>query len=288
MKKIYIFLLLMSATCNPIWAFTIESTRFHCEKDTTEINQLLSEGIKANLTTPNDYMVFFAEKLLGTPYVANTLESDREYLTINIDELDCMTFVETLLALTRAAMEKSPSWYCFASHLETIRYRSGKLNGYASRLHYASAWIVENTARGHLSEITKNIPRYETQIKSLKFMSAHRDLYPALANDSTYNEIKNFESGYSMHAFPFVNKNNLVKKDVIAELQDGDIVCLTTKIEGLDVSHFGIILFKGQKPHLLHASSDKKKTILDKYDLAESLRNNRNVTGIRVLRAKAY
>ena len=86
-------------------------------------------------------MSFFADKLLGTPYVAHTLEGDREYLSINVDQLDCTTFVETLAALTKAAKAKSPSWYAYASALESIRYHSGHIDGYASRLHYISAWI---------------------------------------------------------------------------------------------------------------------------------------------------
>lgn len=106
-------------------------------------------------------MSFFADKLLGTPYVAHTLEGDREYLSINVDQLDCTTFVETLAALTKAAKAKSPSWYAYASALESIRYHSGHIDGYASRLHYISAWIIENANRGNFTEITSSLPHSE-------------------------------------------------------------------------------------------------------------------------------
>ena len=286
MKRIYLLISAIFALSLNGYAFTIESTRFHCPNDTTEINTMLRECKSAGLSTPNQYMGYFADKLIGTPYVAHTLEGDKEYLTINIDELDCTTFVETLIALTRSASENMPSWYTYASNLEKIRYHDGTLNGYASRLHYISAWITENTARGYLTEVTASIPRAESQIKSLYYMSAHRDQYKSLSNDSIYNEIKNTESGYNMHRFPYINKNNLIKKDVIESLQDGDIVCLTTKIEGLDVTHLGIIRMKGKKPHLLHASSLKKKVTVDKYDLYEMIRTDRSCTGIRVLRVR--
>ena len=284
MKKILLFLVFIAAysVCG---AFTIESVRFHCDKDTVKINQLLAEALSnKNISTPGEYMAFFGNKLIGTPYVAHTLEGEKEYLTINIDELDCTTFVESLIALTRAAMSNAPTWYAYADNLEKIRYHDGKLGDYTSRLHYISAWVVENTSRGYVKEISSEIPKSETQIKSLNYMTQHRDSYPAMKNDSIYQGIKNLESGYNMHQFPYVNKYNLSKKEVISALQNGDIICLTTKIEGLDVTHLGIVQFQKGKPHLLNASSRKKEVTIDKYDLYEMLRNDRNCTGVRVIR----
>ena len=115
-------------------------------------------------------------------------------------------------------------------------------------------------------------------------MSANREKYPALADSANFAKIKQLESGYNMHMMPFIGKNNLLKKEVIEDLKDGDIICLTTKLEGLDVTHLGIIKFVGKKPHLLHASSKGKKVMIDKYDLYEMLRPMRNCTGIRVIR----
>ena len=133
MKKLYLFLLFVVASISS-YAFSIEDLRFHCAEDTIKINRLLQEGVAAKLTTPNEYVSFYAQKLLGTPYVAHTLEGEKEHLTINIDELDCTTFVETLIALTKATLDNAPSWYAYAANLESIRYKNGKLDGYASRL----------------------------------------------------------------------------------------------------------------------------------------------------------
>ncbi len=115
-------------------------------------------------------------------------------------------------------------------------------------------------------------------------MSTHRDSYPALADSAAFEGIRNLEAGYNRHMYPYINKRNLYKKDLFADLRDGDIVCLTTKIDGLDVSHLGIVRFVKGKPHLLHASSTAKKVIVDKDDLFEMLKLSRNVTGIRVVR----
>ena len=266
-------------------AFSLEALRVHCPNDTVKINEMLNEAMaQTSLKSQGSYMSFFADKLIGTPYVAHTLEGDREYLTIDVDELDCTTFVETLVALTKAAKAKSPSWYTYASQLENIRYHSGAIDGYASRLHYISAWVIENSNRGNFREITGQFPHNEKVIKSLNYMSTHRSSYTALADSATYAGILNLEAGYNSHMYPIINKRDLFKKDIISELRDGDIICLTTKTEGLDVSHLGIVRFVKGKPHLLHASSNEKKVIIDKDDLFEMLKTMRSITGIRVLR----
>ena len=284
MRKTIATLFFLATVLNG-FAFSIESTRFHCADDTTKINRLLNEATNnSRLKSPNDYMSFFADKLLGTPYVAHTLEGETEMLTINVDQLDCTTFVETLIALTKASLTNTPTWYSYAAQLENIRYRAGQLNGYPSRLHYISAWIVDNTARGNFIEITSCMPHSETIVKTLNFMSVNRDKYPALADSANFAGIRNLESGYNMHMFPYINKKNLNKKDLIGELQNGDIICLTTKIDGLDVVHLGIVRFVDGKPHLLHASSSKKEVIIDDDNLFEMMRRQRNNTGIRIVR----
>lgn len=283
MKK-YLLSILMIFSALAANAFTIEATRMHCSEDTAKINKWLQEAIAADLKTPNQYMSFFADKLLGTPYVAGTLEGDREYLTINVDELDCTTFVETLIALTKAAMANSPTWYTYAAKLENVRYRNGELEDYASRLHYISAWVVDNTARGNFQELTSAIPTARPLVKSINFMSQHRDKYAALADSTQFQKIRNLEMGYNLHQFYYIDKKSLKKKNVVAELINGDIVCLVTKVDGLDVSHLGIVRFVDGEPHLLHASSTAQKVIIDEYNLFDMLKNQRNIQGVRIIR----
>lgn len=68
-------------------------------------------------------------------------------------------------------------------------------------------------------------------------------------------------------------------------LQSGDIVALSTKIKGLDVTHMGIIVKEPGKPAgLLHASSKHGKVTVDPLSLADYLRRSRSVTGIRIFR----
>lgn len=68
-----------------------------------------------------------------------------------------------------------------------------------SRLHYASDWVVDNVHRGNLKDVTPQIAETSYQVKTLDFMTAHRDKYPALKDDKTYEKMTDVERGYRSH-----------------------------------------------------------------------------------------
>ena len=69
------------------------------------------------------YMVFFGRQLLGVPYVAKTLEKNKsEQLIVNLRQLDCTTYVETVLALSRCMMQGKPTFSNYCTQLRLIRY----------------------------------------------------------------------------------------------------------------------------------------------------------------------
>lgn len=284
MKKDILFALALSYASLSAFAIAPSDMRFHCNNDTLKINELLRKGAECGKNNANELVAFYAKQLLGTPYVAHTLESDREWLTINIDELDCTTFVETLYALTRATLDMRRSWRDFACNIESIRYRNGELGDYSSRLHYVSDWIANNSHRGNIREVTAEIDGAKYEIKTINFMTANRDKYPQLADSAMFAKIKNFEIGYRMHRYPYLKKEWIDSKKTAAGLKNGDFVALISKTEGLDVSHMGIIIKEGNSFKLLHASSKDKKVVLEKDDLKETLRRNRSCTGIRIIR----
>ena len=284
MKKDILFALALSFASLSAFAIAPSDMRFHCNNDTLKINELLRKGAECGKNNANELVAFYAKQLLGTPYVAHTLESDREWLTINIDELDCTTFVETLYALTRATLDMRRSWRDFARNIESIRYRNGELGDYSSRLHYVSDWIANNSHRGNIREVTAEIDGAKYEIKTINFMTANRDKYPQLADSAMFAKIKNFEIGYRMHRYPYLKKEWIDSKETAAGLKNGDFVALISKTEGLDVSHMGIIIKEGNSFKLLHASSKEKKVVLEKDDLKETLRRNRSCTGIRIIR----
>ena len=261
--------------------------RFHCLNCPVKINKLLAEGKKSGLKEANELVCFYAHKLEGTPYVAHTLEGNEEKLTINIDQLDCTTFVETLYALATATLNGETSWRDYASHLENLRYRNGKMGDYSSRLHYICDWMIDNTSRGNIEDVTPNIGCASYKVKTINFMSTHRDSYPSLKNDSIFEKIKNFELGYRNHRFSYIKKGDLNSKKVKDVVKRGDFVGLVTKTEGLDISHLGIIELDAKgNPVLLDASSIGKKVMLEKVDLKTQLLKNKNNEGVRIFRIK--
>lgn len=287
MRQTFLLILLaVACTVTPgkTQAASQQQMRFHCSNDTTEINQLLADGAKSGLKKPNELMSFYAHKLIGRPYVAHTLEAETEKLTINIDELDCTTFVESLYALTRTTLNQRQSWRDYANQLESVRYHRGTIRDYSSRLHYISDWIIDNNSRGNLVEITADLPRVAYKVKTIDYMSSHRDQYPQLADSAVFEKIRDFERGFCNHRFPYIKKESLDAKDIVEELESGDIVAITTKTPGLDVSHLGIIEKKDKTLFLLDASSTGKKVQLETTDLKEMLRMQKNVYGIRVFR----
>lgn len=297
LKKIFLFFLAVICAglcgfsmgdalgCVSAQGATIERMRFHCENDTAKINSLLMEGLHSGLNDANELVCFYAHKLEGTPYVAHTLEGDTEMLTINIDELDCTTFVETLYALTRTTLNGRYSWRDYAHHLEDLRYRRGQMGDYSTRLHYISDWIIDNSNRGNLIDITSDIKCVRYKIKTINYMSSHRDSYPSLANDTIYEKIKNFEIGYRNHRFPYVKKESLNSKDVKAVVRRGDFVGLVTRIDGLDISHMGIVELDAEgNLVLLDASSRGKKVMLEPVDLKKQLSTSSKTEGVRFFR----
>lgn len=266
-------------------AATPTDVRWHNEAtDTTAITKILIKATDLCASNPNALMEFIGRQFIDTPYKAGTLEGTPEMLTINLDELDCTTFVETVAAMALTIEEGKNSWQDFVGSLARMRYRQGEPNGYASRLHYFSDWIVTNTHRGYVKEMSDRIPNSDSNIKTLDYMSRNREAYPALADDQEYARIKDVEVGYRSHRYPYVKSSRLSSKPVAGALKGGDIVALTTKTEGLDVSHVGLIVIESDGPHLLHASSKEGKVVIDKLSLAEYMRKAHNLTGIRIIR----
>ncbi|NDV82894.1 N-acetylmuramoyl-L-alanine amidase-like domain-containing protein [Bacteroides sp. 51] len=223
--------------------------------------------------------------LVGTPYVAHTLErTEQEELFTSRKELDCTTFVESVMAMTLSSKEDGTfSENDFAVNLQRIRYRDGILDDYTSRLHYIADWINNNIQKGIIQDITAAYSK-DTDIIHLSFMSRNPDKYKHLKNNpentSFMAEVEKRLSGQEVHWMP----KQKLPDEGFPWIHDGDIIMLSTNIQGLDVSHMGIAIYQNGKLHLLHASSVEKKVVVDKRTLRNQLAQSKHVTGIRVVR----
>lgn len=264
-------------------------TAFHHEAtDTTRINDMLIEVMAARPATPGDAVVMFADRFIGTPYVGGTLEGDPEMLRINLDQLDCTTFAESMMALALTIDEKRSSWRDFTHNLRNIRYRDGKINGYPSRLHYISDWAVDNIHRGNFKDVTTQFPRYSYEVKTIDFMSANASRYKALSDSANLAQIKRVEMPYRRHRFPYIKTRDLAIKDVKAAFRNGDIVGFTSNLSNLDVTHMGIIKMRDGEPYVVHASSSAGKVVLSDEPIDRFVKRNRNFTGVRVFRLSSH
>ena len=275
-----------------VWAQTkqlsLEQTRFHdITNDTARITEILTTILKNDPGTPGKRIETIGRIFLETPYVAHTLEVDSgqpEVLTVNIDELDCTTFVETVAALAKTVGEGRSSWRDFVYNLENIRYRGGELDDYASRLHYIANWIVDNSYRGNIKDVAPTFPKVSYTTKTINFMSANRDRYTALADSLQYEKIRDIENGYRNHRFPYIKTIDLSDKATKAKFQTGDIVGLTSNLKNLDVTHMGIVVLIDGEPYLMHASSSLGKVTITEVPLDQFMKRNRSLTGLRVFR----
>jgi hypothetical protein len=222
---------------------------------------------------------------LGTEYVAGTLDNNinPENLVICFSGLDCVTFVENTLAISRIIQKGSVDYESFKKELQLVRYRDGDINGYSSRLHYFSDWIYNNEEKNIVKNITKEIGGLPYS-KKINFMTTHIDSYKQLLADDgeTVSLIKRIEGD--------INDRNLFyipKEDVDSYydyFQTGDIIATTTGITGLDVSHTGFIYKDKGKTYFLHASSVAKEVIISKEELKQYLKMDKKKTGIMIAR----
>lgn len=223
-----------------------------------------------------------AKFFLGVPYVGKTLEYEPERLIVNLREMDCMTFVENVLALAEASASGTPSWQTYLEKLQQIRYRDGKIEGYTSRLHYTSDWIYENEKKGLIADITKEIGGVPLAM-DVSFVSTHPESYMQLQSHPEYITVMaKKEKEINSRQYYYIPKEEIDKWE--AQIRTGDIVCFVTSIKGLDISHVGIIHKEGDKMTFIHASSGKKRVIINEESLQDYVLGIKKSKGIMVLR----
>ena len=217
----------------------------------------------------------------GKPYAIGLLdEPPVETLVVALDRYDCVTFVETMLAMARGVQAQDYRFATFARTLEDLRYRSGELDGYASRLHYFSEWIADNKERGHVTNVTRQLGGQELD-KRIDFMTEHRANYPKLAdNDSLIRRIEAVQDDLAAVDLYYIPQDGI--RAVYDQLQAGDIIATATNIEGLDVSHTGLVYKDDGQTGLLHASTSGGVKVSP--DLQTYVQNIKNQIGIVVAR----
>lgn len=232
----------------------------------------------------NEIIVEVGNSFLGTEYVAHTLEQDgEEQLVINLNGLDCTTFLETTLALSRNIKSGTTDFEDYKNELTFIRYRDGKIDQYPSRLHYFSDWIYDNTKKGIVKDVTKEIGGEEISFK-VDFMSTHPESYKHLKeNPGFITVIKKQENEISKRTYHYIPKAKV--KSVEDKIMNGDLIAITSSVTGLDINHVGIaVKMNNGKIHFMHAPQIGTDVQITREPLNEYLIKIKRHTGIIVLR----
>lgn len=223
-----------------------------------------------------------AKSFLGTPYVHGTLDRGGiEQLTINLHELDCWTFMENSLAIALAAGANTPSFDTLEYFVQQLRYWGGTINGYASRMHYFSGWLLQAEKMGYLRDITRELGGIPYRNK-IGYMTARPNKYPPLQHAENVRQLKQVEARLNQHPWFFIPQERVAKIEPL--LREGDLIALTSRKSGLDIAHQGFAIRQNGRIHLLHASSLGKRVLLSAQPLAQYVRAQKGQSGIMVAR----
>lgn len=218
---------------------------------------------------------------IGRKYVAATLEVTGDTaLVVNFSGLDCVTFVETVMATVRTLESKTnPTFTDFTKELEFIRYQNGQRNGYVSRLHYTSDWMNENEKKG----IGKRVQAewFNPKTFQLNFMSTHPDSYPLLSDAKNLQGIEEMEKRIKPTLF-VLKEEDISKAE--KSLKSGDMFGIVTSVKGIDIAHTGFIYKKAGVSYLLHASSANGKVEISEISMQDYLAKSKSNWGIAVFR----
>jgi hypothetical protein len=250
-------------------------------------------GVAQGLETipAGDAIAQMGETFVGTPYRAATLEAPGpEHLVVNLHELDCVTFVETVLALTKfvrqdgaAALSDSLAARTrYEGYLRDIRYRAGTIAGYGSRLHYFSDWLATNAGAGQITVITGQLGGTPDP-RPITFITSHAGSYPALQDSSTLTTIQLVEARLNAGPVRYVIPKDAIG-GIVNGIRDGDIIAAASTVDGLDVSHTGFAIWRDGQLHLMHAPLTGSPVEISPLPLAERIRTISSQWGIMVAR----
>ena len=283
MSKVHTLIIISSII---FFALTECRSQVYSEADIEICNQKFQLSVNEDLKDKpvNDVVVEIGKSFIGTDYLAHGLEADGdEQLVINLTGLDCTTLVENSLALSRCVKKNATSFDDYLAELQFIRYRDGIIDGYTSRLHYFSDWITDNVSKGVVKDETKKLGGESIKF-NLNYMSTHPDSYGQLEeNPDLVSIIRNQEEKINSREYYYIPKDEF--KSVEDKIAGGEIIAITTTVNGLDIGHIGIAVRMGDgRIHLLHAPNANAKVQITEEPLADYLIKYKRHSGVVVLK----
>lgn len=206
--------------------------------------------------TIGERLNFISAQFIGKPYLIGPLigsDTKPEVFTATYDGFDCVTYLETCLALAWAKNADEVN-----DVLRTIRYRNGNVK-WEDRLHYTTDWSKYHIKRGDFIDITRGDDTL-SRTKEINFLKCFKP------RTITYRY------------FPKRKLNKVSKR-----LRDGDLIYFASTRKGLDTFHVGLLVWVNGKLMLRHAAKSKGGVV--EQELAEFVKVN-TMPGFIVARPK--
>ncbi|MDE7382161.1 MAG: DUF1460 domain-containing protein [Muribaculaceae bacterium] len=259
MKKlllIFSFTILCFNVCSALY---VARPNLSSPNDTTIVNRLLAlPSLDRNDFGHNT--AIFARELIGSGtddyYNTDSIAS----LRLNLSSFTPISFINTVIALSRAYRSSTrPDWRDFTAEFQNISCRRGEDSGFPSIMWHISDWTVDNIYRGNVKEITENFSGKIEKTKSLDYLTRHRDKFAALEDSATYETVRMKEMGFRTHRLPLLKKETINKKEILENLQDGDIIVLNPTEDGKDYLIIGIISRVASTPTVIYFNPESGK-----------------------------
>lgn len=223
-------------------------------------------------------------RFYGVKYGAGGAGCGAGTTLVNVEEMDCMTFIENFMALAATTKQYSQQGAevpndrmlaAFVKNLNLVRYYNGQNCTWEDRIHYFTDVLLNMEAKGVLQDIGRTNGR--PLKKTINYISAHPSRY---AGFKEWDKVKAVENKLTKTQFYYYPVEELERYAAVA--QTGDVIALVTSIDGLDVSHCGFIRWKNHQLNFIHASSIPRKVV--EQDLCSYLEKRGNITGIMAYR----
>jgi len=204
-----------------------------------------------------------SEYFINKPYLSNTLIGNsytKEEFVIDFRGVDCFTYIDYIESIRR-----SISIDAFELNLQKLRYKDSKIS-YKNRNHFFSDWIINNNFEDITYKISnKKAITISKELNKKDIKSKYLDDIPIIKRDISYIPTK------------------YITPKVLSQLKTGDYIGIYTNLNGLDVSHVGILIKEDKNVYFRHASSSKLNQKVVTIKLIEYMKNK---PGLIVLRAK--
>lgn len=217
--------------------------------DTEYLAGLISESFNLLIEKKIDII---SSKLLNTPYKESPIGEgsgiDPDPI-INFEFVDCLTFVEYVIAFVN-----SKNLDEFEEHIIKLRYKNGKIDFY-NRLHLPDfQWFPNAVKNGYLQDITKEVGGKYLRILK-KTLNKDFDIkgYKIDSSNLLTNEV----------LINYIGKEHI--SDIFNKIPQYSVIRILRKdsFRPYVTTHIGIVVIKGNKKYLRHASRHFGRKVTD-------------------------